>query len=76
MPQPKPGDSDRNDDVVVRGLVGEDGKLRQAVVQISERADLNAEALSLAQAWVFSPAMCNGKPNSAEVNLTLHFQGR
>jgi TonB family protein len=76
LPQPKQGNLDSNYDVVVRGLVGEDGKVQQAVVQESERPDLNAEALSLAHTWVFTPAMCDGKPYATEVNLTLHFQGR
>jgi TonB family protein len=76
MPQPKQGPLDSNYEVVVRGYVGEDGKVHQSVVQESERSDLNAEALSLAQAWVFTPAMCDGKPYATDVALTLHFQGR
>lgn len=76
MPQPKQGPLDSEYDVVVRGSVGADGKVRQAVVQESERPDLNAEALGLAQNWVFTPAMCDGKPSATDVALTLHFQGR
>ena len=76
MPQPKQGPLDSNYEVLVRGFVGEDGKVHQSVVQESERSDLNAEALSLAQAWVFTPAMCDGKPYATDVALTLHFQGR
>lgn len=76
MFQPKPGRLDGDYDVVVRGIVGEDGKVHQPLVQVSEKPELNAEALSLAQTWAFTPAMCDGKPFSTEVALTLHFQGR
>ncbi|HMD85463.1 MAG TPA: energy transducer TonB [Terriglobia bacterium] len=76
MPQPKQGGLDSDYEVVVRGDVGEDGKVHQAVVQESERPELNAEALSIAQSWVFTPARCDGKPYTTEVNLSLHFQGR
>jgi TonB family protein len=76
MPQPKQGTLDGNYDVVVRGMIGADGKVHEAVVQESERPDLNAEALSLAQEWVFTPALCNGKPSITEASLTLHFQDR
>lgn len=76
MPQPKQGPLYTAYDVVVRGMVGKDGKVYEAVVQESENPGLNAEALSLARGWVFIPAMCDGKPFPSEVNLTLHFQGR
>jgi TonB family protein len=76
MPQPKQGTLDGDYDVVVRAMIGTDGKVHDAVVQESERPDLNAEALSLAQEWVFTPAQCNGKPNPSEASLTLHFQSR
>jgi hypothetical protein len=45
-------------------------ELRQA------RPDLNAEALSLIQQWVFTPGLCNGIPNTTEASFTLHFEGR
>jgi len=76
MPQPKQGPLDSNYEVVVVGFVEQDGKVHQAIVEESERPDLNAEALSLAQSWVFTPAMCDGKPYATDVALTLHFQGR
>jgi len=39
-------------------------------------ADLNEEALATARQWSFTPAMCNGKPDAHEVELTVQFQGR
>jgi hypothetical protein len=76
MPQPKPGNGGRVSDLLVRGIIGRDGKVHDAVVQSSDRPDLNAEALSLIQQWVFTPAMCNGRPNPSEASFVLHFQGR
>lgn len=76
MPQPKPGNGATTTDVIVRGTVGMDGKFYEPAVQSSERPDLNTEALSVAQQWTFTPAMCNGRPDAHEAAITLHFQGR
>ena len=75
-PQPPEGTSGRDYDVVIRGMIGADGKVHGALVQSSPRADLNAEALSLIAQWAFSPAMCNGNPNAGEASFVLHFHGR
>jgi Gram-negative bacterial TonB protein C-terminal len=76
MPQPKAGNGGRTDDIIVRGYVGMDGKMFEPAVQSSERPELNAEALTVAKQWTFTPAMCNGKPDVHEAEITLHFQGR
>jgi TonB family protein len=76
MPQPKAGSGAQIDDVIVRGFVGVNGKLYETAVQSSERPDLNAEALAVAQQWSFTPAMCDGHPDAHEAEITLHFQGR
>jgi hypothetical protein len=76
MPQPKPGNGGEDFDVVVRGIIGEDGKVHDAVVQSSERPDVNSEALGLIQQWVFTPGLCNGRPNPTEASFMLHFQAR
>jgi hypothetical protein len=76
MPQPKAGNGRVNTDIFLRGIIGTDGKVRGAVVQSSERADLNEEALILIQEWIFMPAVCNGRPNQTEASFVLHFQGR
>ena len=47
MPQPKPGNGGGDFDVLVRGLIGTDGKAHDAVVRGSERSDLHAEAVSV-----------------------------
>lgn len=76
MPQPKPGFAGGADDVLLRGVIGVNGKVQQAVVQNSERPELNPEALSTIQQWQFTPALCNGNPVPVEASFVLHFQGR
>jgi len=76
MPQPKPGNGGTNTDVLVRGFIAEDGRVHDAVVQRSDRPDLNSEALGLIRQWTFTPGLCNGKPTRLEASFTLHFQGR
>ena len=76
VPQPAPGRGGRDWDVVVRGLIGADGKVHETVVQSSERPDLNREALGLVAQWTFVPAMCNGRPNPNEASFVVHFSAR
>ncbi len=76
MPQPPAGRGGRDWDVVVRGLIGVDGKVHDTVVQSSERPDLTAEALALVAQWAFVPAMCNGRPNPSDASFVLHFTAR
>lgn len=76
MPQPQPGNGGTTADVVIRAMVGVDGRIYEPVVQSSDDQELNAQALELAQRWTFTPAMCNGRPDAREVDFTLHFLGR
>jgi TonB family protein len=76
MPQPKPGTGGTDTDVIVRGIIGDDGRIHDAVVQSSDRRELDQEALNLIQQWVFTPALCDGHPNRTEASFALHFQGR
>jgi TonB family protein len=76
MPQPKPGNGASQVDVMVRGMIGRDGRVHDAVIDSSERPDLNGEAINIIHQWMFTPPMCNNQPSSAEASFTLHFQGR
>ncbi len=76
MPQPVAGKGGRNVDVAIRGMIWPDGKVHEAVVQSAEYPDLGAEALALVQQWVFTPAVCDGNPNTQEATFILHFHGR
>lgn len=73
MPQPKPTGSGTAD-ILLRGIIGKDGKVHDAMVQRSERPDLNTQALGIIRQWTFSPAMCDGEPNQTEATFVLHFR--
>lgn len=75
MPQP-PGNGLPITNVVVHALIGFDGHVQSAAVEDSDRPELNEEALKVARTWTFTPAMCNGKPNTQGVSLVIRFQGR
>ncbi len=76
MPQPKSSGGGAISDVLLRGVIGIDGRVHDPVVQNTERPDLNPEALSTIQQWQFTPALCNGNPVTVEASFVLHFQGR
>ncbi len=76
MPQPKPGNGGGDTDILVRGLIGNEGRVQDAVVQESQRADLNGEAVRVIRAWTFTPATCDGNPTETEATFTLHFRSR
>jgi Gram-negative bacterial TonB protein C-terminal len=76
MPQPKPGNGGGDLEVVVRGMIGIDGRVHDPVVQSSERPELNPEALEVIRQWVFTPALCDGQLSYTEASFTLQFQGR
>jgi hypothetical protein len=74
MPQPKEGRGGRDIDVAIRGIIGPDGKVHQAVVQSAERDDLGIEALGIVQQSVFAPALCDGQPNITGRHHPLAFR--
>lgn len=76
MPQPASGSGSSVTEILVHAVIGPDGKVRDAVVENSERPDLNEEALKAARSWIFTPSICNGQPNTQESNLVIRFQGR
>jgi len=76
MPQPPPGSRGGViSDVLLSGMIGADGKVHDALVQSSERPELNADAFKTIQQWQFTPALCNGQPTSTPASFLLHFQG-
>ena len=74
--QPEMGNSGAYTDILVRGIIGGDGRVHQAVIQSSDRPDLNAEALRVVGQWTFSPALCNGNPNETPASFLVRFHGR
>jgi hypothetical protein len=76
MPQPAPGNGGETTDIRIEGMVGDDGHVYSAGVTVSDRPDLNDEALKLVSTWTFDPLLCDGKPGWEKTEFVLHFQGR
>lgn len=74
-PEP-PGNGGATTSVILHGVIGIDGRVHNAVVESSDRPDLNEEATKIVQQWTFTPSMCNGQPNPQEANLVVKFTGR
>jgi len=60
-------------DVKVQGNIGLDGRVHDAAVLDNGRSELEQQAIQIVSQWVFSPAMCDGKPVSAGASLVVHF---
>jgi len=75
MPQPQ-GTGGLVTSIVVHAVIGTDGTVHDAAIENSDRPDLNDEALKVARSWTFTPAQCNGNPNTQEANLVVRFHGR
>ena len=60
-------------DVMVGGVVGIDGKIRDAHVVRSLDAGLDANALIAFQTWRFEPAQKDGKPVATTVTVMMSF---
>jgi hypothetical protein len=77
MPQPPAGTSGSGiTDVLLHGTIGRDGLVHGAVVDQADESRLSAEAVQTISTWVFTPAICDGKPTDWEANFVVHFQGR
>ena len=76
MPQPKPGQGGTSVDVMVHGTVRTDGTVGDTSIDVSERADLDQEALQVFATWRFTPATCDGTAFEVPAEVTLHFQNR
>jgi Gram-negative bacterial TonB protein C-terminal len=60
-------------DVQVHGAIGEDGHVYQAAVLPAGRPDLEKQAVEIVSGWLFSPAICGGKPIGVHSNFVVHF---
>jgi hypothetical protein len=72
-PQPASAGAGPWYDVYVHGAIGEDGHVHEAAVLPAGRPDLEQQAIQIVSGWVFSPAMCDGKPLGVSTNLVVHF---
>jgi hypothetical protein len=76
MPQPKPGNGNQIENVIIHGTIRADGGIRDIAIDHSDRPDLNQEAVKIFAAWKFSPSLCDGAAIEVPADVTLHFQGR
>lgn len=72
---PQPGSAGAGPwyDVQVHGDIGEDGHVRHATVLSAGRPDLEQQAVQIVSQWIFSPAVCNGKPVPVSGDFVIHF---
>ena len=59
--------------VVVRCVVGSDGRVHDARVETSLSKDLDASALKAVRQWQFEPATKDGKPLTVWVKVEVRF---
>jgi hypothetical protein len=60
-------------DVDVHATIGGDGRVREAAVLPTGKADLEQQAIQIVSGWLFSPPTCDGKPIPVHANLVVHF---
>ena len=73
VPQPSDAGPGPWYDVRVHGAIGPDGHVHQAVVLPAGRPDLEKRAVEIVSSWVFSPALCNGRPTIIGTDFVVHF---
>jgi len=54
-------------------IIHPDGHVYDATVLPAGRPDLEHEAVRIVSGWVFSPALCDGKPTYTNTDLVVHF---
>lgn len=72
-PQPSSAGAGPWYDVKVQGNIGLDGRVHDAAVLSDGRSELEQQAIQIVSQWIFSPAMCDGKPVPANASLVVHF---
>lgn len=72
-PQPASAGAGPWYDVNVHGVIDAQGRVIEAAVLPAGRSDLEKQAVQIVSEWIFSPALCNGKPAPVAANLVVHF---
>ena len=60
-------------DVQVQGVIEKDGHVYQAALLPAGRPDLEKQAVEIVSGWLFSPAICGGKPIGVHADFVVHF---
>lgn len=72
-PQPPDAGAGPWYDVQVHAVIGSDGHIYEASVMPTGRPDLEKQAVEIVSGWLFSPAICGGKPIGVGGNFVVHF---
>ena len=72
-PQPTSAGAGPWYDVEVDGVIGPDGHVYEAAVLANGKPELEAQAVQIVSGWIFSPSVCDGKPNPEAAHLVVHF---
>lgn len=67
-------DAGMEGDVLVRMLVGIDGRVKRAEIEGKSAPMFDDTALAAARQWIFTPATSNGKPVPVWVRVPMKFQ--
>ena len=59
--------------VVLRGIIGSDGRIRSLQVMSTADGDLAIAALAAIRQWRYKPFLLNGAPTAVETTITAYF---
>jgi len=60
--------------VVIKGIIGKDGRLRKAEIVSSPHSSLSDAALEAVRQWRYKPYMLNGEPVEVQTTINLAFR--
>ena len=59
--------------VVLRAIIGRDGRVRSLQVMSTEDSDLAVAALQSVRQWIYTPFLLNGLPTEVDTTVTVNF---
>lgn len=59
--------------VVLRALIGRDGRIQSLEIASTPDADLGLSALAAVQLWTYQPYLHNGEPIEVDTTITVHY---
>jgi TonB family protein len=60
--------------VMIKGVIGKDGRIKDAVVVFSPHPSLSGAALEAVRQWRYKPYMLNGEPVEVQTTINLAFR--
>ncbi len=59
--------------VVMRGLIGRDGRVRSLTLVTTPDPDPAIAALATVRSWTYEPYLLNGQPTEVDTTITVNF---